>query len=454
VVEGARLERGYRATYLGFESLAVHHLKTNSPNISDSSNTTYSKSSIQTNYDTFGKKCDTNVYKVKDTFYFRKRINKKLYRISLRTKNLKVAMKRKKLFKMMSKEELLHTLKFGDYEYIFEYDNEEEFERRKKDVLQTHKEILEFETSLQTEKKAYNKAHELLEKFATRDEKGHPLTWFELEAKFIQEKKELGKVSATTYKAYASTFKKLQEYFEKRKIDEISIGDYKAFRNFLKSLEIKNKTINNHIAYVNLFLEFAVKNKLIKENNVIALESLKEEKVDKVNYTNEEVNEILEYDYEDNVAVTFAILAFSGMRIDEIHNLTNDDIKDENGIKYFQIRDGKTDNAIRQVPIHKKIAKFVKRTDFPLFKDKTSGAMQKKMLRELYKVIPKGQTKTIHTFRATFIEKALNNNPDKLHVIQEVVGHSKTKSASLTIDTYAKGFALDLKVPIVNSVFY
>ena len=26
VVEGARLERGYRATYLGFESLAVHHL--------------------------------------------------------------------------------------------------------------------------------------------------------------------------------------------------------------------------------------------------------------------------------------------------------------------------------------------------------------------------------------------------------------------------------------------
>ena len=50
----------------------------------------------------------------------------------------------------MSKEELLHTLKFGDYEYIFEYDNDEEFERRKKDVLQTHKEILEFEASLKT----------------------------------------------------------------------------------------------------------------------------------------------------------------------------------------------------------------------------------------------------------------------------------------------------------------
>ena len=31
VVEGARLERGYRATYLGFESLAVHHQKIVTP---------------------------------------------------------------------------------------------------------------------------------------------------------------------------------------------------------------------------------------------------------------------------------------------------------------------------------------------------------------------------------------------------------------------------------------
>ncbi len=29
MVEGARLERGYRVTYLGFESLAVHHKRVN-----------------------------------------------------------------------------------------------------------------------------------------------------------------------------------------------------------------------------------------------------------------------------------------------------------------------------------------------------------------------------------------------------------------------------------------
>lgn len=354
---------------------------------------------------------------------------------------------------MMTKEELLHTLKFGDYEYIFEYDNEEEFERRTRDALKTHKAVLAIEEELQREKKNYSRAHEVLNKFAN-ERNDFKLSWFELEAKFIQEKKELDKVSATTYKAYASTFKKLQEYFEKKAISDISIGDYKSFRNFLKSLELKNKTINNHIAYVNLFLEFAVVNKLITENNVKALESLKEEKVVKENFTDEEIGKILEYDYEDNVATAFEILAYTGMRIDEVHSLTNDDIKEENGIKYFKIKDGKTENAARKIPIHKNIEKLVSRTDFPLFKDKSSSAMQKKMLRELYKVIEKGQTKTIHTFRAKFIEKALNANSEKLLIIQEIVGHSKSKSEDLTIGTYAKGFALDLKVPIVESVKY
>jgi len=347
----------------------------------------------------------------------------------------------------------MHTLKLGDYEYIFEYDNEEEFEKRRRDVLKTHKEVLELEAELQREKKNYNRAHEVLNKFANK-RNDFELTWFELEAKFIQEKKELDKVSVTTYKAYASTFKKLQEYFEKKAVSDINIGDYKAFRNFLKSLELKNKTINNHIKYVNFFLDFAVVNKLITENNVKALESLKEEKVVKENFTDEEVNKVLEYDYEDNVATAFEILSYTGMRINEVHNLTNDDIKEENGIKYFNIRDGKTENAVRKVPVHKNIGKLVSRTDFPLFKDKSSSAMQKKMLRELYKVIEKGQTKTIHTFRAKFIEKALNANPDKLLILQEIVGHSKSRTDDLTVNTYAKGYALNLKVPIVNSVNY
>ena len=69
-------------------------------------------------------------------------------------------------------------------------------------------------------------------------------------------------------------------------------------------------------------------------------------------------------------------------------------------------------------------------------------------------LIEKGHTKTIHTCRANFIAECINNFPEKLLIIQEIVGHSKHKGEALTIDTYAKGFNINLKQEIVNSVTY
>lgn len=389
------------------------------------------------------------MYKVDNIFYYRKRINKKLYRISLQTQQLKTALERKKLLNIMSKEELLHTLKFGDYQYIFEYDTEEEFERRRLDALKTHREVLEIENELRKMKQA----HETLNEFANN--RNHlPLSWFELEAKFLQEKREIDKVKESTYKAYASTFKKLQRYFGEKAISDITIDDFKAFRNSLKSAEIKNATINNHFIYINSFIEFAVNNKLIKENNVKAIKSLKEEAIVKENFTYQEVNDILQFNYEENVATTLKILMYSGMRIDDVHRLTNEDIKEEEGIKYFNVKIGKSVNAARKVPIHESIIRLIEYTNFPLFPNKSSSAMQKKMLRELYRVIEKGHSKTIHTCRANFIAECINNFPEKLLIIQEIVGHSKHKGEALTIDTYGKGFNLNLKQEIVNSVTY
>ena len=109
---------------------------------------------------------------------------------------------------------------------------------------------------------------------------------------------------------------------------------------------------------------------------------------------------------------------------------------------------------MRKVPIHSHILNAVQEAKFPLFEDKTSSAMQKKILRELYKIIQKGETKTVHTFRATFMQKALDISPEKLLIVQEIVGHSKDDSASLTIDRYAKGFHLKYKKEVVETVNY
>ena len=55
------------------------------------------------NYDTKLQKYDTkNIYKVDEVFYYRKKINYKIYRISLKTKSIKIALNRKKIFSFSS----------------------------------------------------------------------------------------------------------------------------------------------------------------------------------------------------------------------------------------------------------------------------------------------------------------------------------------------------------------
>ena len=457
VVEGARLERGCRVTYLGFESLAVHHDSQNTLNNRNIGASSTIKSRQLNNYDTFHLNNDTSttlrLYKVGSIYYYRRKVNKKLYRISLRTQNLKIAMYRRKLFELMNKEEFMYTIKFQDYEYIFEYDSEEEFKKRYEDTLKLHKELLGLEIQKETELDKYRAAKKSLNDLSKRE----TITWSVLEAKFIQKQKELDKVSKSTYKAWASAFKKLQTYFGKKTLDSLSIEDYEEFRNFLKrEYKIKNKTINNTLKYANKFINFAVSRKLIKENVLVGLESLTEEAVEKENYTDEEVLEIFNYPYElKDYKYIFMIGAYSGMRVHEICNLTNEDIKKEDDIYYFNITKSKTKNGIRKVPIHENILDTILKIDFPLLKDKrTVDAKEKAILRQLYKVVDKNSTKSFHTLRAKFISKVIEALPDKLLILQEIVGHSKSKNTELTVNDYGKGFPLYAKKEVVNAVNY
>ncbi len=341
----------------------------------------------------------------------------------------------------------LFKMRTDDYELVFEYDTKEELET----YLKLAQEVDE---KRRYSKQDYDIATSRIKKEASKDY-GEDLNFINLEYKFVDAKRKVDKVSAATYRAYASTFKKLIEYFSKKEISNISIENYEDFRDFLaKKHNLKNKTINNHITYTNKFLKFAVSRKLIKENNLEGIESLKEEDVDKENFTDEDIKNIFAYEYEQNIKDYFLIAAYSGMRSGEIHQLTNDDIIKEKDIYIFDVKDSKTKAGLRKVPIHQDILERVLKMNFPILKNKTKDAAQKVLNRRLYQVIDKDSTKSFHTFRAKFIEKAVNAHPDKIAVVQEVVGHAKNEKDKLTIDTYAKGFKLALKVDIVNSVSY
>jgi len=390
----------------------------------------------------------TRLYKVGEVFYYRRKYKGKLFRISLRTKTFRVALYRKRLLDLLKGEELFQ-IKQGDYELIFEYDTVDEL----KEILEATKATQE---QINATMQQYTTVQYTLEKGANKIPDSRGLNFNDLEIKFVEAKRKSGKVGKSTYKAYASTFKKLQEFFKKKSIDSLTVEDYEEFREYLaKKHKLKNKTINNHMVYVNTFLEFGVNRQLLKFNPVKALESLSEELSEKENFTNEEIQKILTHESPQPHKTFFEIAIYSGMRLHEIHNLKQENIQydDTTQVYYFDITKSKTNSGIRKVPIHKNILEEILQTEFPLFKDKTTDAVQKVMNRQLKKIIDK-KTKTFHSFRGTFISKAVEKNPEKIVAIQEIVGHSKSDKDKLTLDTYAKGFNLELKQEIVNSVDY
>ncbi|WP_404319044.1 tyrosine-type recombinase/integrase [Malaciobacter canalis] len=286
------------------------------------------------------------------------------------------------------------------------------------------------------------------------------MTFAQLEVKFVAHVKEsveeTNKVlKDASYKAYANTFNKLKRYFDNENIVNISYERFKSFRNYLRNEEkLSNRSVNGHMNYLAMFLDFAKEDlKIIEINEAKRISSLKEEKIEKENFTKEDIKNIFDYNFSDYHKNISKILAHSGMRISELYNLTKEDIKkDENNIYFFNLDEAKTENGNRKIPIHKDILEMVLNTNFPI-SSKSINAFNKEMLRQLYKVVDKNSSKSIHTFRANFISECINNFPDRINIIQEINGHSQG-TKSITIDRYAKGFNMKLKKEIVDSVSY
>jgi integrase len=349
----------------------------------------------------------------------------------------------------MSEEEFMYTMKLGDYKYVFEYDNIEDLKEQLAITKATHNEIIEIENN-------YQKVNNVV---SIQDTKNvDKLTFSKLELLFVKHLKNEEietnkKLGTSSYKAYANAFNKLKNYFNDEDVNTISEARFKAFRvHLIKELKLNNKTINIQIIYLNKFLNFALDEKLILENRAKKIKQLEEKNLEKELFTKEDIKSVFAYDYNNEIYNNiFKILAHSGMRISELHNLKNDDIKkDENNIYYFHIDEAKTENGNRKIPIHKGILSLVLDTNFPI-STKTSNAFNKEVLKQLYKVIDKDSTKSLHTFRANFISECINNFPSSIEAIQEISGHSQG-SKSITINTYAKGFKMRLKQEIVDSI--
>lgn len=346
---------------------------------------------------------------------------------------------------MMSNEELknMFELKDKDYHLLFEYDSIEELEK----ILEIAKQMKHIEKKQEQEDKQHYKNNDF-----------ENLTFEDLELEFLTHQKKINKISESSFKNYNSCFVKLKYFFRKKDINKLDYKDIEDFRDYLISLELTNKTINNLMSYVNMFLEFALNRRKIEYNPAKTIENLKEEKTTKENYTNQEIIKILqesqELDNKPHMFPLFFVGAYTGMRFNEILDINEDSLKiDNDNIKYIEIKESKTNSGIRKVPLHKHLENF----DFSILfslSSKEKNKYSKEMLRVLYTIIPKTQEKkTFHTLRGTFINRLVNQFPEKINIIQEVVGHSKG-SKSITLDTYSKEFDLKLKKEIIDTLEY
>ncbi len=421
-----------------------------------------SESHQNPNRDTILKNYDTRplrLYRVGDTYYYRRRVNYRLVRISLRTKSLQVALKRKRLLDLLKGEELFN-LTTKDFKLVFEYDTEEEL-----------KTVLENVMRAQIEQQAqhYRTVKKQVELQAKDEIEFEKFTFEELKEKYLSQAVMDGNVKESSIVDYTTTFNRLIDYFGDKDINDLTVQDIEAFKLHLNTIVIRKKnlskkTINKHLIYAKQFLKFAVDRDYIGKNiaepvKLYNKRQTRREEPHKENFTDEEIQRILNFGtdryFDDSMKLFCEIAIYSGMRLSEINSLTNKSINldEKTMIYYFNIENSKTDSGIRKVPIHIKILEKMLESDFPIYKNKSNDSLQKKINRQLKKIV-NDPMKTFHTFRGTFISKAINKHPDKLAVIQEIVGHSKSENDSLTTETYGKGFDLRIKQEIVNNVDY
>ncbi|WP_457750418.1 tyrosine-type recombinase/integrase, partial [Sulfurimonas sp.] len=421
-------------------------------------------SSPKANCDTSEKIYDTKflrLYRVNEIYYYRRRVNGKLVRISLRTKKLQEALKRKRALDLLKGEELFE-LTTKDFKLVFEYDTEEELRIALENATR-----LQIQQQLQHYKTVKNQVEMLATDSAHRPEK---FTFEELKEKYISQAIYDGNVKESSIVDYTTTFNRLIDYFKDKDINELTVQDIEAFKLHLNTIIVRKKnlskkTINKHLIYTKQFLKFAKEREYILKNvaEPVKLYNKRQTKAEEKkaeNFTDEEIRALLtkkeDRYYDKTLKLFIKIAIYSGMRLGEINSLTNDSIKQDNktGIYYFDLQESKTINGIRKIPIHYKILEEVLQTDFPLYKDKSEDSLQKKLNRQIKKVVNAQPPKTFHGFRGTFMQKAVNNFPEIFVVTQDIVGHSKDDKASLTIDIYAQGFNLELKQKVINSVDY
>ncbi|WP_258237533.1 tyrosine-type recombinase/integrase [Arcobacter sp. CECT 9188] len=230
-----------------------------------------------------------------------------------------------------------------------------------------------------------------------------------------------------------------------------------------KYSKFKKQTILNYFKVYKTFFDYLVQKEILDNNILLKVKPHKFNSNDKREYEHfkeEEIRDLIENIEEEDIKDSI-ILGYSlGCRLMEICNLRIEDISIFKDSYFIRIKDSKTRNGIREVPIPKILEEFFKTIikdkrseDFLLFNFEKSknrnDSLQKKINRRIKKIID-NDNKVFHSLRGNFINNCYKNNIESVFT-KTLSGHSTRDN--LGFYKYNKALMSDnLKIEIINKI--
>tara|TARA_R110001592_G_C13170288_1_gene749764 strand:+ start:224 stop:1528 length:1305 start_codon:yes stop_codon:yes gene_type:complete len=195
------------------------------------------------------------------------------------------------------------------------------------------------------------------------------LSFFDVIDKYIEQKE--GNISIITIRSYKQTKKKLEGYekhFNKKLMfDYINMSFYNEFNRYMESKKYALNTIGKHIKNFKTFLNYALaegytNNQKFKSNDFKVLKEITTE----IYLTDAEIKKMHKKDLSKYPEVAhardvFLIGCYTGQRISDYNGLSENDIIEIDGYKYFEIKQKKNKKFHRIVncPITKEMQQIM-----------------------------------------------------------------------------------------------
>ena len=245
--------------------------------------------------------------------------------------------------------------------------------------------------------------------------------------------------------------------------------NHEGVETYLDTLDCANKTKKQHLFAGNSFWKWAIKkDKTFKQQHQEQANPFENQHLEEVRgvrkkerkaFTVTDIQKLHESVKGKTLADLIMLGAYTGARIEELCQLKVSDVVKEDGVDCLYIRDGKTSNAERIVPVHKDLKPFVKRLTkeadgcflLPASGKNKYGTRSDslgKQFGRLKKDLGYGEEHVFHSLRKSFITFLQNNDVPGL-TIASIVGH---ETGTITFDVYSAGPNAKQKLKAISTL--